>query len=182
MPPSATWRTALNRAERRVRTLIPTPSNARAIRLSARLAVNATDPDASRYGSSGTNAPATKATNEPSAACTGDPMLRASSPTSSKMSWRLACSGSANDSIHEGGRLFGGEPTIKVDLQEDGMLLLGYLAQLFALERDLVVEQLALASHRDVLTDAHAERARDEPRDAGQDDDRRVRIGRQRRP
>ena len=104
-------------------------------------------------------------------------MLRASSPTSSKIELAAGVLRVGEHSIHEGGRLFGGEPAIKVDLEEDGMLLLGYLAQLFALERDLVVEQLALASHRDVLTDAHTERARDEPRDAGQDDDRRVRTG-----
>ena len=81
------------------------------------------------------------------------------------------------DGIDERGGLVGGEPAIEVDLQQDGPLLLRDLAQLLALEGDLVVEQLALASDRDVLADAHAERPRDESGHPGEDDHRLVRIG-----
>ena len=53
----------------------------------------------------------------------------------------------------------------------------GDLAKLLALERDLVVEQLALTPHGDVLPDAHAERAGDEAGHAREHDDRRVGVG-----
>ena len=60
-------------------------------------------------------------------------------------------------------------------LGQDRPFLVGGLTQLLALEGQLVVEQLPLALDRDVLADAHAEGARDEPGHPGYYDDPVVR-------
>ena len=81
------------------------------------------------------------------------------------------------DGVHEHRRLLVREAAIRVGPMEDPPLLFGLFAQLFALERDLVVEQLTLAADRDVFADAHAEGAGQESGDTGEDDDRRRRVG-----
>ena len=72
------------------------------------------------------------------------------------------------------------EPLGPVDGGHLGLLFLGHRLQFGPLERDLALEQLALALHRDVLAGGHAERAGEQARDSGEQDEvvRRRRLTR----
>ena len=63
------------------------------------------------------------------------------------------------------------EPLGPVDGGHLGLLLLGHRLQFGALERDLALEQLALALHRDVFAGGHAERTGEQARDPGEQDE-----------
>ena len=76
--------------------------------------------------------------------------------------------------MRDPGRFLGGEPLGPVRGGQLGLLLLGHRLHLGSLERDLPLEQLALALHRDVLAGGHAERTREKARDAGQQDEARI--------
>ena len=147
------------------------PSRASAARLATRLTASACPPSTMRNGRTGIAAPTVNATNDPRAALTGDPIDRTSSPTSSWMRMRTAWSGSSKTASTNSGSLLLAEPALRVDPSQDRAFLVRDLAELLALERDLVVEQLALALHRDVFADAHAERARQEAGDPRQQDE-----------
>ncbi len=75
------------------------------------------------------------------------------------------------DGIDEPIGLLGAESALDVELGQDRPLLVGGVTELLALEGQLVVEQLPLALDRDVLADAHAEGAGDEPGHTGEHDD-----------
>ena len=70
------------------------------------------------------------------------------------------------------------EPLRPIEGGHLGLFLLGHRLHLGPLEGDLALEQLPLALHRDVLARGHAEGAREEPRDACQQDERAVLAGR----
>ena len=118
-------------------------------------------------------APMAKATKEPAAAPTAsrarpdraraphERACRGRSPGRSKMRWAIAPPRRAGSpSPGRRGQL--------------GLLLLGHRLHLGPLERDLALEQLALALHRDVLAGGHAERPREQAGDPGQQDEARV--------
>ena len=75
------------------------------------------------------------------------------------------------DPVDEVPRLIGLEAAPDVDVGQDPTLLLRRLAELEALELELIVEQLALRLDRDIFTDAHAECPSKKPCDACKDDD-----------
>jgi len=70
---------------------------------------------------------------------------------------------------HDAAGADSGEAPRPIDLHENGPFLVGCLAQLLLLEFDLVVQQLVLRADGDVLAHSHAEAARDETGDPGQD-------------
>ena len=78
---------------------------------------------------------------------------------------------------HDGAGLVGREPAIPVDALEDGALPSLVLPQLALLEAVLRLEQLVLRTDRDVLADRHREGAREQARDARDDDGLVVRGG-----
>ena len=61
-----------------------------------------------------------------------------------------------------------------VDGGQLGLFLLGHGLELGLLEGDLALVELALRLHRDVLAGGHAERAREQAGDAGQEDEPRL--------
>ena len=162
--------------ERRVRRLIPSPSSASAMKLKTSDATSAVVPEVSRKGRSGTKAPAVKAAKDPTRCRERRSDASLVEPDFLEDQLSRGMVAVLEDRVDERGRLFRREPAVEVEPFEDPSFLLGDLAQLLALERDLVVEQLALTLHRDVLAHAHAERARDQARDASEDDDGRLRA------
>ena len=128
----------------------------------------------------GTTAPPAKARNEPPAAPSGEPSwsgIEAELLADERVEGRL---GVLEDAMGDRPRLGLGEALRTVDRRQLGFFLLGHRLELGPFEGDLTLVQLALALHRDVLTGGHAERAGEEPRDTGQEDE--VGVGTVRRP
>ncbi len=61
------------------------------------------------------------------------------------------------------------KPLASIRGRQLGLLLLGHRLHLGAFELDLAFEQLALALHADVLAGRHAEGAREQPGDPGEE-------------
>ena len=141
------------------------------MKLAAILRRNAALPDRTRYGTSGIAAPSVNATNEPKPAASGaaDGTLVQPDLLEDEQTRRLFRP--FEDTVDEVSCLVRLEAAPDVDVGQDPALLFGRLAQLEALELELVLEELALRLDRDILTDAHAECAGEEPSHAGQDDD-----------
>ena len=168
---------------RPVSRLTAAPTANRATRLSPRLTRRTAVPPPNRYGMTGIEAPIANATNEPAAAPHGEPSSSGSSPSSSRTSMSRAVSGSRKIRWAILAASSGGEALGPVGGGQLGLLLLGHRLHLGPLERDLALEQLALALHRDVLAGGHAERPGEQAGDPGEQDEARIaRTPHRRRP
>ena len=121
---------------------MPTPRANSATKLAAMLSRNAMALDA-KYGTSGIAAPMVNARNEPNPA-EAMPDRTLVHPTSSKMSKRVASSGRSKIRRRTAVPPSGSNPRPSIDVGRVLLLLLGRLAELEALEFELIVEQLAL--------------------------------------
>jgi hypothetical protein len=149
---------------------IPRPSRASAARLTPSDSANAVAPDQMRYGSSGMNAPSVSRREwRPDRAHVEADLLE---DHRADGILRLL-----EDHLDDPLRLLLREAALAVDPGEDGPLLVTCLADLLALECDLVVEQLPLALDGDELAHRHAECPGEETGDAREHDDRRSRPG-----
>ena len=79
-----------------------------------------------------------------------------------------------HDPVGDRRSLVPGEALGSIRGRQLGLFLLGHRRHLGAFELDLALEQLALALHADVFAGRHAERAREQPGDAGEEDEPRV--------
>ena len=117
------------------------------------------------------------ARNEPIAAPHGEPSSSGSRPSSSRTRVSSAVCGSRNMRAAIRVGLRSREALGHVQGGQLALLLVGHRLELGALELDLALEQLALALHRDVLARGHRERAREQARDPGQQDEVRLARG-----
>ena len=159
---------------RPVSRLTAAPTANSATRLSARLTRRTAVPPPNRYGMTGTAAPSANATNDP----TGRPDRRAELvgvEAELLANERVERGhGVPEDAVGDPRRLLGGEALRSVGGGQLGLLLLGHRLHLGPLERDLPLEELALALHRDVLAGGHAERAGEQSGDPGEQDEPRL--------
>ncbi len=153
-----------------VSRLTPSPTAKRARPDAAMLAAKAAVPAKMRNGSSGTKAPEGERTQRSQAGrhrrahrLGREPDLLANEGVDRPL--RVI-----HDSLHHEIRLGARETLGLVDLAQDVSFLIGRVVELVALQLDLVVEQLALRSDGDVLTDRHREAARQQTGHAGDDD------------
>ncbi len=168
--PIRTWRTPLNTRPRPVSRLTAAPIANSAANESPSAPIRAGTPVVSRKGISGTIAPIEKATNEDAAAPHGEPSSSGSSPELLAHLGVERLLRILHQARRDLARILLRESLGAVDVGQLLFLDIGHDAQLFALDRDLVLEQLALALHADVLAGAHRERTGHETGDAGEHD------------
>ena len=118
-------------------------------------------------------APIENITNDDPAACHGFPVLPGCSPSSSRAWTSRATSGFLHDRLGDATRVGLLDAAKPVDGGELSGLVLRMALELATLDLELALQELRLRRHRDVLPGRHGERARDQARQPGEQDDRR---------
>ena len=129
------------------------------------------------HGSSGMRAPTAKENSDEIAAPHGEPVVEGSTPNSSRACVRSAISGSRMRSLGEPSRQLRVDAAIDEQLAQLFLFLLRGVLDRLALDVDLVLEELLLRAHRDVLAARHREPTGDEPGESGQSNDVVTGIG-----
>ena len=162
--PIASWRPPLNNKPRPVNSETPAPTANSAMPLSSTDATKFSHTEPKKNGMTGIIAPAANDRNELIATRYGEPSSSGLRPSSSRASVSQRDAAVGDDARRERLRLRAAQPLGAIDQRQLAPLLLRVGLQLFLLQRDLPLEQLALRHHRDELARAHRERAREQTR------------------
>ena len=140
-------------------------------------------PERKTKGSTGRIAPSTKRAKDAPAATHGEPPSSPGSiPSSSRACVSSAVCASRHQRVRDVPRLARGESLLLVDERELGALRVGVRLDVAPLDRELALAQLAARLDRDPLAHRHRARARDQARDAGDQDVASTRRLRRRHP